>query len=341
MRFVRCISRHSRSMAMLACPPDFWDRIICAPLGVDLRAFEALPFREHPDPFTLTCVGRLAPEKVRPCCCVPPRNCGARAFRCESALVGDGPDREALQRQAARDGLQDAVLFEGHVDAARLAACYRESDAFVLTSLFAGIPIVLMEAMAQHIPCVAPRITGIPELIADGVSGLLFHPADVEDLLGALRRLMQDPQLRRAISQLGAAPWRRISTLRRNTQRFEKILRERIPARERSPLRRSRESSRTSRGCPRSSGGHPTLRVPANSRRSASFARSWQHCSAEGFRRVAILVSVGLGTASLPLPTVVTPRALLPPSIRRSSGGCRPDPQGQIEPRAPHVGADV
>jgi glycosyltransferase involved in cell wall biosynthesis len=228
MRFVRCISRHSRSTVMLACPPDFWDRIVCAPLGVDVAAFSPAPFREHPDPFTLTYVGRLAPEKGQAMLLRAVAQLHREGVAVRLCLVGDGPDRTALEQQAARLSLNDAVIFEGHVDEERLAACYGESDAFVLTSLFEGIPIVLMEAMAQQIPCIAPRITGIPELIADGVSGLLFHPADDDDLLRALRRVIEDPALRRSLAQAGRRAVEAGYDMRRNTAEFAKILRARV-----------------------------------------------------------------------------------------------------------------
>jgi colanic acid/amylovoran biosynthesis glycosyltransferase len=229
MQFIRCISRHSRSMVMLACPPDFWERIVCAPLGVDVAAFSAAPFRERPDRFTLTYVGRLAPEKGQAMLLRAVAQLHREGVTVRLCLVGDGPDRAALEQQAASLGLRDAVLFEGHVDAERLNACYRESDAFVLTSLFEGIPIVLMEAMAQQIPCIAPRITGIPELIADGVSGLLFHPADDEDLLRALRHLIEDPVLRRSLAQAGRHAIEESYDMRRNTAEFARILRARLP----------------------------------------------------------------------------------------------------------------
>jgi colanic acid/amylovoran biosynthesis glycosyltransferase len=98
----------------------------------------------------------------------------------------------------------------------------------VLTSLYEGIPMVLMEAMAMQIACVAPRITGIPELIEDGISGLLFHPADGEDLVRALTRLMEDPALRRSLGENGR---RRVSAMydsQRNTEAFARILLERV-----------------------------------------------------------------------------------------------------------------
>src|SRR5206468_2822283 len=66
-----------------------------------------------------------------------------------------------------------------------------------------GVPVVLMEAMALEIPCIATRITGVPELINDGQSGLLVSPADTQELRAALGRLLNDPELRRRLGRAG------------------------------------------------------------------------------------------------------------------------------------------
>jgi colanic acid/amylovoran biosynthesis glycosyltransferase len=230
MQFVRCISRHSRSMVMLACSPALWDRIIASPLGIDTQAITPAPFRESPRPFTLTYVGRLAPEKGQSLLLEAVARLRGAGCDVRVRLVGDGPDRAILERQAARESIESAVIFEGHVSAERLAVCYQETDAFVLTSLFEGIPMVLMEAMAMEIACVAPRITGIPELIEDGISGLLFHPADGDDLVRTLTRLIGDPALRRS---LGENARNRVSEMydsSRNAGAFARILREQVAA---------------------------------------------------------------------------------------------------------------
>jgi glycosyltransferase involved in cell wall biosynthesis len=70
----------------------------------------------------------------------------------------------------------------------------------VLTSFAEGVPVVLMEAMATGVPCVAPRINGIPELIRDGIDGLLFTASDVQELAAAIGKLMDNPDLRRRMA---------------------------------------------------------------------------------------------------------------------------------------------
>jgi len=73
---------------------------------------------------------------------------------------------------------------------------FEHADAFVLSSFAEGIPVVLMEAMAMEIPCIANYIAGIPELLRDGIDGLLVPASDEKGLAGAIARLMDDPELR-------------------------------------------------------------------------------------------------------------------------------------------------
>jgi colanic acid/amylovoran biosynthesis glycosyltransferase len=213
LRFIRCISWHSRSMAMLLSIPELWDRIKAAPLGVEPSLFAPVPFREAPAPFTLTSVGRLAPEKAQIMLINAVARLRYKGCDVRLRLVGDGPQRAALEKRAAACRIGDRVVFEGYVDQDRLMNCYRETDAFVMTSLYEGIPIVLMEAMAMEIPCVAPRITGIPELIED-------------NLERALQQLMDNISLRRELAVNGRKRILAAYDLRRNTEQFAKLLRD-------------------------------------------------------------------------------------------------------------------
>jgi glycosyltransferase involved in cell wall biosynthesis len=143
-------------------------------------------------------------------------------------LVGDGPDRAALELLVAQRGLADAVVFEGGVPQDRIRALYARADAFALASFAEGIPVVLMEAMAMQIPCVTTCITGIPELIRDGIDGLLVTPSDAAALAAALARLIDDPAL---AHRLGEAGRRRVCDryhLPRNLDHLAAVLRRRL-----------------------------------------------------------------------------------------------------------------
>jgi glycosyltransferase involved in cell wall biosynthesis len=117
-------------------------------------------------------------------------------------LVGDGAERTALETLAKSLGLLQSVQFLGpRMDVPHLL---RAADAFVMSSLSEGLPMVLLEAMAAHVPCVATAVGGIPELL-DGEAGLLVQPGAPEELAAALRLMTNDPELRRRISARGFA----------------------------------------------------------------------------------------------------------------------------------------
>jgi glycosyltransferase involved in cell wall biosynthesis len=145
-------------------------------------------------------------------------------------LVGDGPDRNWLEHRAAELGIASNVEFAGWVDQDQLIALYRETDLFVLPSLAEGIPMVLMEAMAMQIPCVAPCITGIPELIEHGVDGMLFPVADVEGIAKSISILLDSPELCAQIGRQGRVRVLRDYDMARNTERFAVVLADRLRA---------------------------------------------------------------------------------------------------------------
>jgi sugar transferase (PEP-CTERM/EpsH1 system associated) len=101
-------------------------------------------------------------------------------------LVGDGPQREGIERAIADQGLTNHVRLLGtRKDVARLTSA---ADVFLLTSISEGIPLTLIEAMAASLPIVATRVGGVPEVVQDGVTGLLAAAGDdaalAEHLLG-------------------------------------------------------------------------------------------------------------------------------------------------------------
>ena len=95
------------------------------------------------------------------------------------------------------------MKFHGFTPQDQIEALYRGADIFALPSFVEGVPGVLMEAMAMEIPCVSPWITGIPELIRNGIDGLLVAPSDTEGFAAAIRELITNPELRRTIGEAG------------------------------------------------------------------------------------------------------------------------------------------
>jgi glycosyltransferase involved in cell wall biosynthesis len=125
--------------------------------------------------------------------------------------IGGGPLEPALATEAARRGLAERIKWRGAQPQGAVLAALREADLFVLAAKRAkngdqdGLPNVLMEALSQSLAIVATRFAAVPELIEDGVSGLLVPPADPEALGQALARLSRDPLLRERLGSAGRA----------------------------------------------------------------------------------------------------------------------------------------
>lgn len=116
-------------------------------------------------------------------------------------IVGDGPLRASLEAEAERLGLlPNIVEFRGAESA--MEGVYREADALVMTSDYEGTPNVVLEAMASGLPVVAPRVGGIPDIVEDGSTGLLFDRDDERALVECVAALVGTPDLR---VRLGAA----------------------------------------------------------------------------------------------------------------------------------------
>jgi glycosyltransferase involved in cell wall biosynthesis len=121
----------------------------------------------------------------------------------DAALViaGEGEDRGRLEGLIARLGRGDRIRLLGYT--ADVCGLYEALNVFALSSLREGLPNVILEAMALEVPVIATRVAGIPNLIEDGVNGLLVTPGSVEELTAALRRLLDEADLRRCLARAG------------------------------------------------------------------------------------------------------------------------------------------
>lgn len=201
--FVRVISTFTRSQLMRITGQ--WDpaKYAVVRLGVDPDRFRPVAFRSSPSPFTILCVGRLIAGKGQRDLIQAVHIMRGKGLPVALRLVGAGPDHDALADLIARLGLGDAVTLEGGVNQDRIRAYYESADLFALPSYAEGLPVVLMEAMAMGIACVSTHINGIPELIEDGVSGVLIAPSDITGLANALERLILDSALRQQLAETG------------------------------------------------------------------------------------------------------------------------------------------
>jgi glycogen(starch) synthase len=177
------------------------DRVHVIPPGVNPSLFDG----SFEDPFVgvgkprVLFVGRLAAQKG-----VRTLVAAAGLLEDPSAqvlLVGDGPERKALERETKRIGVGKRLHFVGFVAHDRLPAVLDHADLLVLPSLYEELGTVLLEAMQAGLPIVASKTGGIPDVIEDGVNGMLVPPGDPEALARAINHLLADRGLARRLSE--------------------------------------------------------------------------------------------------------------------------------------------
>lgn len=201
--FVACISHWHRA---------FYQEVAGLPASrlPVIRCSVALPDRIEPGNQEIVTVARLVPKKgidllIR-------AFAGARPLGWTLRILGDGPERPALERLVAQLGV-DGVRFEGAQPHATCLAAIRASGLFVLPCRTAGngdrdgIPVVLMEAMAAGRAVIAGDYDAVRELIADAVSGVLVPPDDADAIAAAMATLIADPARR---ERLGNAARERV-----------------------------------------------------------------------------------------------------------------------------------
>jgi len=149
------------------------------------------------DAFTLVTVGRLA-EVKRVDLQV---EAVARLDGVRLVIVGDGPEREPLERLASQPDVSERVTFTGALPHDQALLAIRAADVLVLSSHTEGLSHVLIEAMQLGTPCVATNVGGNPEVITDGVDGLLVPPRDADALAATIRDLRDHPARRRALAE--------------------------------------------------------------------------------------------------------------------------------------------
>ena len=199
--FIFCISKYTKSQLMLISDPRYWNKIELCPLGVDVNIFKPKHPAKRASPFHAIYVSRLVPGKGHDILLAAMNRLQGRSLRL--CLVGDGPERSRLEKSVKDQGLTKCVVFEGAINQDRIRELYAASDLFVHPSFAEGLPVVLMEAMAMEIPCIATAITGVPELIQDRENGILVPPADENALAKAIAELIDEVGLRRRLAAAG------------------------------------------------------------------------------------------------------------------------------------------
>jgi colanic acid/amylovoran biosynthesis glycosyltransferase len=226
------ISEHNERLIRDTFGADAAAKTTVIRCGIDVDRFTniAKAATDPRRPFTVLCVAGLRDYKghrylVNACDIL--RREGVD-FRC--LLVGEGPERPAIEALIAEHGLQAWVTLLGSRPRDEVLSLLGQADAVVLPSVTTprgkkeGIPVALMEALAAGVPAVASDISGIPELIEDRVTGLLVPERDAHALARAIGRLARDPNLAQRLSLQGRERVRRLHDIDKNADELLRLL---------------------------------------------------------------------------------------------------------------------
>jgi len=204
--FTVTISDFNRSYLAKRCGKEAEKKIRVIHCGVPLGDYPRRTSSPAVPP-RIVSVGRLVDYKGFPTLlrAVASLRAEGRTIACD--LIGDGPMERALRGLIRSEGLDGCVRLTGSMTLDEVRESLKGAAACVLAcepgrgGLMDGIPVVLMEAMALGVPAISTRLSGIPELVEDGRTGLLAEPGDPRSLAGAIARLLDDGDLAARVTE--------------------------------------------------------------------------------------------------------------------------------------------
>lgn len=186
-----------------------------------------LPF----DPPCVLCLGRLVPDKgfdvalrvfVRVGACIPD---------VRFIMAGDGPERLRLEQESLALGLGDRVQFLGSVSPGDVPSVIDRATLVLMPSRREALSLVAIETAYMGRPAVATRVSGLPEVVVDGETGLLAPKDDVEALSQAVLTLLEHPDVARRMGRVARRRARDVFDLQRSVERFDELYRSIVPSR--------------------------------------------------------------------------------------------------------------
>ena len=204
-RFVVTVSRFNRALVGRLYGSEASAKTMVIPCGVDPRLFQPRTPRAADGILRIVCVAGLRDYKghrwlIEACAILRARRVPHRCV-----LVGDGRERRAIEAAIAASGLGEHVQLLGDQPQDRIRALFEESDVMALPSVVTasgmmdGVPVALMEAMAAALPVISTPVSGIPELVRHGKTGVLVPQKDARALADALEWVFREPRLARQL----------------------------------------------------------------------------------------------------------------------------------------------
>jgi glycosyltransferase involved in cell wall biosynthesis len=196
-KFIATCTKYNRDHLEEVGKDLFGGKVLVNYHGLDLEKYHRNKPKPAAPPLILS-VGQLRERKgmiylVQACGILQDRGID---FRCR--IIGEGPEREALEREIERLGLAEKVTLAGALPQEQVIPEYEAANLFVLPTVLSesgdrdGIPNVILEAMAMELPVISTWNSAIPEAVRDGENGLLVPPKDIPALADALEKILTD-----------------------------------------------------------------------------------------------------------------------------------------------------
>jgi glycosyltransferase involved in cell wall biosynthesis len=207
-----CYAGLADALAAAGAP---YEKMVVLGARSDVSIFDSdrlLPYRNDlrrslglRDEYTILYVGSLGRRKGVHYLLEALPGIAGRVPQVKLLLIGDGRLRGELEAMVRGSKMADRVKFLGEVPHHQIAECLALSDVFVFPSLSEAMPRAVFEAMSMAVPVVATRVGGIPEVVEDGVTGILVDPGDSEQIVASVTRLFENPDLAHALGQRARA----------------------------------------------------------------------------------------------------------------------------------------
>lgn len=222
--FVVAVSQYNRNYIIDHVGNEVADKIHVIHCGVDPEIYcPAYFLRPITETIKFLTVGRLISQKAQHIIIEAFAKVRSANIPARLCIIGEGPCRSALKQLTKQLGVQDTVSFAGSMPPERVRKEYNQADIFVISSISEGIPVVLMEAMSSELPVIATRITGIPELVENGVDGILVEPGNPIALAEKMVELARNPDLRTEFSSKGRDKVKAKFNIHRNAEKLYKL----------------------------------------------------------------------------------------------------------------------
>jgi glycosyltransferase involved in cell wall biosynthesis len=201
-KFTRVMTEYNQKALTRIFPPNSREsgKLVLIPLGLHIREVTKNP--PMPQDFTFLHVGRMVWQKGQHLLLEACQMLVEAGYKFRLIFVGDGGLKQEITELVKQRGLCDIVELRGALPKDDILDLYRSTNCFVLSSISEGSPAVLIEAMLEGQPIIAPRLHGIPEMFSDDREGWLFEAGNVSDLARKMEKALKKAD---ALKNMGMA----------------------------------------------------------------------------------------------------------------------------------------